>query len=336
MNDKFNYCSIYAPYFKQFIATKQNLGYVTLQTEWAFLEFDKFFMANPVAEIGITREQVGHWRSTRINDSPATIYLKYSILSQFCKFLCKIGYNSFIPRLPLSPSKNSFTPYIFSNQQMATIFSSCDNLRMYDRHMTSIQFIIPAIIRLLYGTGLRISEALFLKNRDVDLERRTIHLKKSKNGEERLTPLSDTLAEVLKQYLHYRDRMPLPHIREGNCFFFMSPNGSECCSGSVYQWFRKVLSESGIPHQGNHKGPRVHDLRHTFAVHSLVKMAQAGMDLYYSLPLLSTFLGHKSLRATDHYVRLTAEMYPDLLKVQSGIGTYVFPKSYNLEYDGND
>jgi integrase len=336
MNDKFNYRSIYAPYFKQFIATKKTLGYVTLQTEWVFLEFDKFFMASHVADIGITREQVEHWRATRINDSPATIYLKYSILLQFCKFLCKIGYNCFIPRLPLSPPKNSFTPYIFSNQQMASIFSSCDNLRIYDRHMTTIQFIIPAIIRLLYGTGLRISEALSLKNRDVDLEKRNIHLRKSKNGEERLTPLSDTLAEVLKQYLHYRDRMPLPHLRDGNSFFFVSPNGSYCRSGSVYQWFRKVLSESGIPYQGNHKGPRVHDLRHTFAVHSLVKMAQVGMDLYYSLPLSSTFLGHKSLGATDHYVRLTAEMYPDLLKVQSGIGTYVFPELCNLEYHGND
>jgi integrase len=57
----------------------------------------------------------------------------------------------------------------------------------------------------------------------------------------------------------------------------------------------------------------VHDLRHTFAVHSLVKMAKSGLDLYYSLPLLSTFLGHRSLSATDQYVRLTAEMYPDLL-----------------------
>jgi integrase/recombinase XerD len=65
-------------------------------------------------------------------------------------------------------------------------------------------------------------------------------------------------------------------------------------------------------------------------------MAKSGLDLYYSLPLLSTFLGHKSLGATDHYVRLTAEMYPDLLKVQNGIGTYVFPKSNNLVYDGND
>jgi integrase len=336
MNDKFNYSSVYAPYFKQFIATKQALGYVSLRTEWVFLELDKFFLGSNVTTLGITRELVDQWRATRINDASATIYTKYSILSQFCRFMCKIGYDSFIPRMPVNTAKNSFTPYIFSNQEMTAIFSACDNLRLYDKHMSTIQFIIPAVIRLLYGTGLRISEALFLKNKDVDLKKRSILIRKSKNGEERLAPLSGTLAEVLEQYLHYRNQMPVPHISDVNGFFFVSPNGTYCRPGSVYKWFKKVLSESGIPYQGDHKGPRVHDLRHTFAVHSLVKMAKSEMDLYYSLPLLSTFLGHKSLGATDHYVRLTTEMYPELLKMQKGISTYVFPKSNNLVHDGNN
>ena len=336
MSKMFTYRSIYAPYFKQFIATKQSLGYVTLRTEWIFLEFDKFFLDRNVTVLGITKEQVDQWRAIRINDAARTIYTKYSVLSQFSRFLCKVGYNSYIPRLPVFPAKNSFIPYIFSNKQMEAIFSACDNLRLYDAHMSTIQFIIPAVIRLLYGTGLRISEAVSLKNRDVDLEKRTIHIRKAKNGEDRLVPLSNTLTEVLKQYLRYRNQMPLPHVCDVNGFFFIAPNGKYCRSETVYTWFRKVLAESGIPFQGDHKGPRVHDLRHTFAVHSLVKMAKSGMDLYYSLPLLSVFLGHKSIGATEHYVRLTAEMYPSILKDQKGIGAYVFPKSQNLEYDGNN
>jgi integrase len=336
MSDKFNYRSIYAPYFEQFIASKKTLGYVTLRTEWIFLELDKFFLDRNVTVFGITREQVDQWRATRINDAPRTLYTKYSVLSQFCKFMCKVGYNSYIPRMPVYPTKNSFIPYIFSDKEMATIFRVCDSLRLYDRHMSTIQFIIPAIIRLLYGTGLRISEALSLRNRDVDLEKRSAHIRKAKNGEERLVPLSNTLSEVLKQYLHYRDKMPLPHVCDVNGFFFVSPNGTYCRSGTVYTWFRKVLAESGIPFQGDHKGPRVHDLRHTFAVHSLVNMSKSGMDLYYSLPLLSVFLGHKSLGATEYYVRLTSEMYPDILKDQKGIGTYVFPKFQNPAYNGSD
>ena len=336
MNNKFNYQSIYAPYFKQFIALKQSLGYVSLRAEWVFLEFDKFFLGRNETILGITREQVDEWRATRINDAPRTLYTKYSILSQFCKFMCKVGYDSFVPRLPVSPGQTSFTPYIFSRPQIASIFDSCDKLRLYDRHMSTIQFIIPVIVRLLYGTGLRISEAVSLKNRDVDLGARVIRIRKSKNGEERLAPLSDGLAEVLKQYLHYRNQLPVAHICDDNSFFFVSPNGTYCRAASVYTWFRKILTESEIAFQGDHKGPRVHDLRHTFAVHSLEKMARTGMDLYCSLPLLSTYLGHKSLGATEQYVRLTSEMYPDLLKDQQDIGLRVFPESHNLKYHGND
>jgi integrase len=334
--NKFNYVSIYAPYFKQFVANKKGLGYVSLRTEWVFLEFDKFFIDSNITTLGITRQQIDQWRATRINDAPATICTKYSILSQFCKYMCKVGYDCYIPRIPVNPASNSFTPHIFSTREIADIFKASDNMRLHDKHMSTILFIVPIIIRLLYATGLRMSEALTLKNKDVDFNRRCLCVRKSKNGEERIAPMSDALEELLKQYLHYRDRMPIPRINDTNGYFFVSPNGTNCRQGSVYKWFRKALAISGIPHTGDHQGPRVHDLRHTFAVHSLVQMAKSGLDLYYSLPLLSTFLGHKSLGATNDYVRLTAEMYPDLLKDQKGIGTYVFPLSNNLTSYGSD
>jgi len=332
----FNYSSIYGSYFKQFIARKKDLGYLSLKTEWFFLELDRFFLDNKVTTIGITKQQIDEWRATRLNDSPSTIYAKYSILSQFCKYLCTVGYDCYIPRMPVNPLKHSFVPYIFSNQEIAKIFLACDGLRMFDKHMSAIIFAIPAIIRLLYGTGMRISEALSLKNKDVDFNKRCIFIRKSKNGEERITPLSTTLEEVLRQYLHFRNQIPIPRINETERFFFVSPNGTACRLDGVYAWFRKVLTKSGIPHQGEHKGPRLHDLRHTFSVHSLVKMAKSGLDLYYSLPLLSTYLGHNSLGATEQYVRLTSEIYPDLLKDEKGICACIFP-NFNIRItNGNN
>ena len=334
--NKFNYRSIYAPYFKQFIATKKALGYISLRTEWIFLEFDNFFAENNTTTLGVTRKQVEQWRATRINDAPSTIYTKYSILSQFCKYMCRHGYDCYIPRMPVNLSRDSFTPHIFSGREIADIFRACDNMRLYDKHMSTILFIVPSIMRLLYAAGLRISEAVALKNADIDFDKRCLYIRKSKNREERIAPLSDTLEETLKQYLHYRNRMPVPGINDANGYFFVSPNGTNCRQGSVYKWFRKALAVSGIPHIGDHQGPRVHDLRHTFAVHSLVQMARCGLDLYYSLPLLSTFLGHKSLNATEQYVRLTAEMYPDLLRDEKGVCAYVFPKTITLNKDENN
>ncbi|MDO9579272.1 MAG: tyrosine-type recombinase/integrase, partial [Bacteroidales bacterium] len=259
--NKFNYVSIYAPYFKQFVVNKKVLGYVSLRTEWVFLEFDKFFIDSNITTLGITKKQVDEWRATRINDAPSTICAKYSILSQFCKYMCKVGYDCYIPRIPVNPASKSFTPYIYSTREIADIFKASDNMRLYDKRMSTILFIVPIIIRLLYATGLRISEALALKNKDVDFDRRCLCVRKSKNGVERIAPMSDALENVLKQYLHYRDRMPIPHINDTKGYFFVSPNGTNCRQGSVYNWFRKALAISDIPHTGDHQGPRVHDLR---------------------------------------------------------------------------
>lgn len=334
--NQFNYQSIYAPYFKRFIAMKKDLGYVSLRTEWVILELDNFFLAKKITVVGITKQQIEDWRATRINDAPGTLYTKYSVLSQFCKFMCKTGYDCYIPRLPKAPPKNGFTPHIFTSREMADIFNACDHLQLYDKHMSTALFMVPAIIRLLYGTGLRVSEALSLKNKDMDFEKICLYVRKSKNGEERIAPLSETLVSVLREYLHYRDRMPVPHLNDDNRFFFISASGSGCRSGTVYTWFRKVLAMAGIQHMGDHKGPRVHDLRHSFAVHSLTKMDAAGLDLYYSLPLLSTCLGHKSLQSTERYVRLTAERYHSILKDEKSLCNYIFPKTNTIINNGNN
>lgn len=96
----------------------------------------------------------------------------------------------------------------------------------------------------------------------------------------------------------------------------------------VYGWFRIILRKCGIPHCAK-KGPRVHDLRHTFAVHSLMHQVKNGADIYCMLPILAVFLGHKKLSDTEIYVRLTQEMYPDILKQEITITRFLFPSLPN-------
>lgn len=246
MSEPFNYNSIYAPYFRSFIKMKQDIGYDVLRTKWIFLEFDRFFVGMGATEIYITRNLIELWHNTRVNDGQRTLYAKYSIWSQFCKYMCQLGHQCYIPRLPKAPDKNSFTPYIFSHKQMQDIFRECDSLQLYDKHMSTILFVIPAVVRLLYGTGMRVSEALSLKNRDVDLAGHSITLRKTKNGEQRLAPLSGSLQKVLDQYIISRDKMPLPKMDAPEGYFFVSPSGAFCRAGSVYCWFRRVLAKCGI------------------------------------------------------------------------------------------
>ncbi len=102
---------------------------------------------------------------------------------------------------------------------------------------------------------------------------------------------------------------------------------------TVYKMYRKLLWTAKISHGGRGKGPRLHDFRHTFCVHTLVKQVKNGVDLYVTLPILSVYLGHNSVRATQRYVRLTAEEYPELIEKISRTCAYVIPEVVKDETD---
>ena len=194
---------------------------------------------------------------------------------------------------------------------------------------------MPALLRLLYSTGMRISEALSIRNKHVHLDEGYILLDKTKNGSERIVPICESMKEVLETYMRYRDRMPINGISADNSLLFVKSDGTSIRTNCVYQHLRKLFDKCGIPFKGDHHGPRVHDLRHTNAVHALVQMGHNGMDLYTALPILSTSLGHHSLSATEQYVRLTCAMYPEMEEQCSEINAFVYPKTCKA-YDYND
>jgi site-specific recombinase XerD len=328
MNRKFVYNSVLAPFINDFVAMKESLGISYLRAKWILLEFDRFYCSKDVKEPVITKTLILEWQQTRINDQPGTLYAKVSVISQLARYMSKHGYDCHIPQLPrYTAGEKAFTPYIFTFEQIGMIFKKSDELRMYDAHMNCTMFCIPAILRLLYSTGLRISEALSIRNRDVMFDRKYIHICKTKNGTERIVPLNSELEGVLKQYISYRDRMPLKSASSPDGFLFIKQDGTYCNAQSVYKWFRFILSACNIPYSGNHHGPRVHDLRHTNAIHAFVQMARAGQDVHAGLPVISTCLGHKSLSATEKYVRLVEMMYPELIEQCSPVSAYVFPKT---------
>jgi len=108
-------------------------------------------------------------------------------------------------------------------------------------------------------------------------------------------------------------------------FFFAKKSGKPVIHGDIYPAFRTILWQAGISYRGRENGPRIHDFRHTMAVHSLAKLAESGVDLYYAMPFLAKYLGHTSLESTDGYVRLTEEMFPTVLEKVNKICACVFP-----------
>jgi len=320
------YYGIYATLIEQHISFKRSLGYKFVDAAYTYALFDRFTVEQGITTIGITKELADEWGKKRPNESDSTRYRRVFYLAQLSAFLNEAGYPSYIPRMP-KKYKSMFTPYIFTQKELNAFFMACDKLEA-NGHMDSCINVIPALFRVLYGTGIRIGEAVSLKNKDVYLEDSYFIIRDSKNGKERKVPISNSLVHVCKQY-----RNSLTGMCSPDGYFFIKRNGRKCSTGAAYEWFRKVIRNAGIPHHGKGQEPRLHDLRHTFSVYSLVTMAEAGLDLYYSLPVLSAYLGHQSLEATDRYVRLTSEMYPGLLSDVNNICAYVFPEVGNHETD---
>ncbi len=307
-----------APFIKSYVDFKRSLGY-KYSDMYTFSSLDRFLFDQSYESLGLSEEILRQWSQLRPNETDVNRYKRIDTIRNLSIYLNGIGYPSYVPMLPKRYT-TSFKPYIFTDDELMRFFEACDNME-YNPSYQSLHHICPALFRLLYGCGLRVSEALSLKREDVNLVDGFIIIHETKNGEERKLPLSESLKSVLSQYCNY-----CRINAYGQDYFFVKRNGERCSSDTIYRRFRKILYCAKISHSGKGHGPRVHDLRHSFSVHSLANMAEQGLDLYYCLPLLSKYLGHKSLAATDGYVRLTADMYPKLINDVNKICAFVFPE----------
>jgi integrase len=160
-----------------------------------------------------------------------------------------------------------------------------------------------------------------LKIYDVDFDRAVLFISGSKFNKDRIVPMSLSLANMFAKY-HALFNGDIAH----EDYYFRNKKGTPLTRDQVYKVYRKLLWKAKISHGGKGKGPRLHDLRHTFCVHTLAKQVKDGVDLYTALPILSAYLGHSSVGATQRYVRLTAEVYPELIENVSRKCAYVIPE----------
>jgi site-specific recombinase XerD len=213
-----------------------------------------------------------------------------------------------IDRRVVTKQHEDYKPYIFSHQQIADIFAVADKIK--PTPMNSHIF-YPTILRVQYGCGLRISETLGLRMKDVDFNRQVLHVINSKKNKDRDIPVSDSVMEYMKWY----KRKIHPAYAPEDYFFKSRYGTGHYNQGTVGEYFRDILFDSDI-RRGECKAsaPHLHSLRHTFCVHSLEAMLRNGITHQVALPLLMTYMGHASLSATGRYLRLTAEAFPELVQ----------------------
>jgi integrase/recombinase XerD len=206
---------------------------------------------------------------------------------------------------------------MLTEEELRKFFQAVDALEPTARSPLR-HLIMPEVFRLLYGCGFRVREVLKLRVRDVDLNQGIITVHQGKFRKDRLVPPALTLVNRLRNYAaHFENRPP-------DAIFFPAPGGGPFSLVTVYKLFRQLLLQCGIPHAGRGKGPRIHDYRHLFAVHTLRRWYREGEDLDAKLPLLATYLGHQHLSGTQRYLHLTAELFPEITaRVDAAFGDVI-------------
>jgi integrase len=297
--------SVYSEQMRNFLNYRMSCGLKNVPSEYQYYrKLDKFFLAEGIEEISFAKEQASRWRNRLENESDIARYKRINHTKKFFEYLFVQGCNVFQFRDIKAPVKD-FVPHVYTEDEVKRYFLAVDSYHSSLNRKNCVQ--LPVLFRILYGCGTRITETLMIRKKDVDLTEGIIKLSDTKNAKERYVVMSYSLCDLTRQYADKTF-----YQLSDNDYIFRNMHGNYISSDWINELHIKILREAGIPYLGGGKGPRIHDWRHTFAVNAFKQMIDNGLDMYVALPILSTYLGHKTIMATERYLRLTVNMYPYL------------------------
>ena len=295
----------------------------------SLLVFDKYLADNGVSKKELSEKVVSGWMQS-LTVGKRTLVNKVVLIRLFARYLNSIGVKAFIPEIP--KSANDYVPYIFSDDELKSIFESSDNIVVVGNRASCphMKFEIPMILRMLYGCGLRISEALSLKIGDVDFDGGILIMKYTKGDKQRLVPMHSSLTVMLRRYCL---AMGLMGKTESPLF----PSAAYDVPMQKYvvrDKFTNILRETDISlkEKAKHKrGPCLHCFRHVFAFKSFAQAERVGRTVDESVPYLSTYLGHETLNGTEYYLRFSSDLFPDALEQFEDYTLDIFPEAPEYE-----
>jgi len=303
-----------------YLQVRVSAGKYVKHAEYILLSFDIFLQQSHISEKALTEETITSWCKT-LMCKPSTKKKKLLVIRNFANYLVSLGYNAFIPEIPRASS--DYVPYVFSEEEWLRIIDACDNLSCgHSYSNTPVEF--PLLVRVLYGCGLRLNEALSLQMKDIDLDGGTLTIRKAKRNRHRIVPMSKSLIEICRLYCW---RMCI--IPNGDSFVFANYYKNPYSISWAERWFKIILEQAMITYkraESHERGPCLHCLRHTFVFRSFAKAEAEGYPLDDSVPFLSTYLGHENIAETDKYLKFSYELYPDAHKRISQYTANVFPE----------
>lgn len=301
-----------------FLQAKKYLGY-KYKTDTVIINQIKQFLINNNVNI-ITKDIILSYAKLNCNIKSNTLARNMNTFREFCKYLKTQDIECYqIPKRLYPQNHHSYIPYIFSKEEIKTIYSNLNFINNNYHYSYDRKISYPLIIKILYQTGMRIGEVLNLTFNDYNQDDNYFLLKNTKNDEERIVSLPTSLNN---EFLKFYDK-----------FKYLGTNTKmfDYSKSAIEEYFNNVLKLSNI--NKNDLGPRLHDLRHTFVVHSIKKFVDEEKDINSILPILQTYLGHNSLNAISYYFHITKDILCDLNKVSEEKLNYLIPILNEVDYE---
>jgi integrase/recombinase XerD len=284
---------------EEYLSTRRALGYKLVKQARLVTQFVDHL--DRLGATRITTETALSFAMNPENAQPIWWQQRLSAVRGFACYMVTIDPATEVP--PGNLLRGAVTravPYLYTSSEIIELMASTAVLRPVLRAAT-----YETLIGLLAVTGMRIGEAIALQRDDVDLERGLITIRFSKFDRERLVPLHSSTTAALGSYAARRDeRFP---VRRATTFF-VSSRGTPLLHSGVQRSFATLVAKVGLQPRSPRCRPRVHDLRHRFAVETLLDWYRSGEDVAAKLPVLSTFLGHVKPRNTYWYLSATPEL----------------------------
>lgn len=286
---------------QEYLSIRRTLGF-KLRDEGTVLPKFLCFLEKENASF-ITTALALQWATLPENVQPAHWAHRLAMVRAFARFHNALDPRTEIPPQGLLPHRYCRKhPHIYDDTEISRLLMACSRLPSTTGLRASTY---STLFGLLAVTGMRVSESVALDISDVDLAQNILTVRQTKFGKSRLIPLHSSTADKLEEYSQLRARL---FPREKNPSFFLSEKGLRLTHWIVRWTFIKLSHEIGFRAPDERHGPRIHDLRHTFAVKTLIRWYQRDIDVERHMPELTTYLGHAHVNHTYWYISAVPEL----------------------------
>jgi site-specific recombinase XerD len=264
--------------------------------------FDRFLSEEECEEPQLTRSITDRYLETLSHLAPRVRYNRFCVVRQLCRYLSRTDPLTYVPEpIRVITPQAAHRPYIYSKTEIGSLLAAASLLQPSDSLRPHTY---KTLLGLLYSTGIRIGEVLALNLEDFHGVEQRLFIAEGKFRKARWVPLCASTCQALQSYLDRRIRIK-PHSPDSPLLLNLRSQRLHHCT--VNQTFRRLLNQCKIPHSKS-ATPRIHDLRHTFAVHRLLAWYTDGKDVNARLPWLATYMGHVDIYSTQLYLQATPEL----------------------------